>query len=75
MRTAFNVVMRIVSSLLGLLLVLMGSVWAMQGLNVGPQAILRGFMVNDLHWVFYGAIAVVLGVAQVVWTNTRQVSA
>jgi hypothetical protein len=75
MRNAFDIVMRVVSSLLGLLLVLMGSVWAMQGLNVGPQAILRGFMVSDLHWVFYGAIAIVVGVAQIVWSNTRQLKA
>jgi hypothetical protein len=71
-KSAFNAVMRIVSSLLGLLLVFMGAVWMMQGLNIGPSAILRGFMVSDLHWTFYGAILALVGVAQVVWSNTRQ---
>jgi hypothetical protein len=64
--------MRIVSSLLGLLLVAMGCVWMMQGLNVGPAAILQGFMVNDIHWTYYGAILALVGVAQIVWSNTRQ---
>ena len=72
MRRAFDIVMRVVSSLLGLLLILMGSVWMMQGLHVGPAAIMRGFMVSDWHWTLYGAILALVGVGQVVWTNTRQ---
>ena len=75
MRSAFNVVMRIVSSLLGIILIVMGSVWMMQGLNIGPRAILRGFMVNDIHWTIYGAILAACGVGQVVWSNTRQARA
>ena len=67
----FNVVMRIVSSLLGLLMLAMGSVWMMQGLGVGPAAIMQGFMVNDLHWTFYGAILALVGIGQVVWSNSR----
>jgi hypothetical protein len=73
MRTVFNVVWRIVSTLLGLLMIAMGSIWMMQGLNIGPRAILQGFMVNDPHWVIYGAILALFGVGQVVWSNTRQV--
>lgn len=72
MRKIFNVVMRIVSSLLGLLMVFMGSIWVMQGLNVGPRAILRGFMVSDIHWTIYGAVLVAFGLGQVVWSNSRQ---
>lgn len=72
MRRPFNVVMRIVSSLLGLLMIFMGSVWAMQGLGIGPSAILQGFMVGDLHWTVYGIILALLGVGQIVWSNTRQ---
>ena len=72
MRQAFNVVMRIVSSLLGLLMIFMGAVWMMQGLGVGPAAILQGFMVNDIRWTVYGAILALIGIAQIVWSNTRQ---
>ena len=72
MGPAFNVVMRIFSSLLGLLLVVMGLIWIGQGLHVGPAAIMRGFMVSNRQWALYGAILALLGVAQVVWSNTRQ---
>ena len=75
MRNAFNIVMRIFSSLLGLLVILMGSIWMMQGLHVGPKAIMRGFMVSDWHWTLYGAIFALFGVGQVIWSNTRQVKA
>ena len=72
MRSAFNVVMRIVSTLLGLLMIFMGAIWVMQGLNVGPRAILRGFMVSDVRWAIYCAILVIFGIGQVVWSNTRR---
>jgi hypothetical protein len=71
MRRTFDVIMRIVNSLLGAVMIAMGAIWMMQGLNVGPAAILRGFMVNDIHWTYYGAILAIVGVAQIVWTNSR----
>jgi len=69
MKRAFNLVMRIVSSLLGVLLVLMGGVWMLQGLNLAFRV---GFMVGDPKWTAYGALLAVVGVCQVVWSNTRQ---
>jgi len=72
MGTAFNVVMRIVSSLVGLLMIAMGCVWFMQGMNFGPESILQGFMVNDKRWAVYGLILALVGIGQVVWSNTRQ---
>lgn len=71
MRRAFDIIMRIVSSLIGLAMLAMGSIWIMQGLNVGPAAILQGFMVNDIRWTYYGAILALVGVAQVLWTHMR----
>src|SRR5271169_2647584 len=65
----FNIVMRIVSSLIGVAMILMGSVWMLQGLNLAFRV---GFMVGDYHWTIYGAILALIGVAQVVWSNTRQ---
>lgn len=67
----FDMIMRIVTTLVGLLMILMGCVWAMQGLGVGPDAIMQGFMVNDIHWTFYGAILAVVGVAEIVWSWMR----
>jgi len=75
MRRAFNAVMRVVSSLIGLLMVAMGSIWIMQGLGVGPSAILQGFMVNDIRWAFYGALLAVVGIAEIAWSNTRHTAA
>ena len=72
MRSLFNSVMRIVSSLLGLLMVALGGVWMMQGLGIGPSAIMRGFMVGDWHWTLYGSILALVGIGQVVWSNMRQ---
>jgi hypothetical protein len=64
----FNKVMRVVSSLIGVLMVMMGIVWMLQGLNLAFRV---GFMVGDFHWTIYGAILALVGVAQVVWSNTR----
>lgn len=71
MRRGFDIVMRIVTSLIGLLMILMGSVWMMQGLGVGPAAIMQGFMVNNIQWTFYGAILALVGVAEIVWSVSR----
>ena len=72
MRAAFNIVFRIVSTLLGLLMILMGLIWIGQGLHVGPAAIMRGFMVDNKIWVLWGLILAALGIGQVIWSNTRQ---
>jgi hypothetical protein len=64
----FNKVMRVVSSLIGVLMIMMGVVWMLQGLNLAFRV---GFMVGDYHWTIYGAILALVGVAQVVWSNTR----
>jgi hypothetical protein len=66
---AFNVIMRIVSSVIGVAMVLMGTVWMLQGLNLAFRV---GFMVGDPKWTLYGAILAAVGVAQVVWSNIRQ---
>jgi hypothetical protein len=69
-RNAFNIVMRIVSSLIGLAMTAAGVVWILQGLDLAFRV---GFMVGDRHWTLYGAILALFGIAQVIWSNTRQV--
>jgi hypothetical protein len=64
----FDITMRIVSSLIGLAMVMVGAVWILQGLNLAFRV---GFMVGDRHWTVYGAILALVGIAQVGWTNTR----
>lgn len=68
MRT-FNTVMRVVSSLIGLMMVAMGTVWILQGLNLAFRV---GFMVGQPRWVLFGAILALAGIAQIVWSNIRQ---
>ena len=70
MHKVFNVVMRVVSTLLGVLMVAMGVVWMLQGLDLAFRV---GFLVGDYHWTIYGAVLAVIGIAQAIWSNTRQV--
>ncbi len=71
----FNYVMRGISTILGLLMIVMGAIWILQGLNMAPAPVNRGFMIGDPQWTFYGVILAIIGVAQVVWSNTRQLRA
>jgi hypothetical protein len=68
MRSLFNVAFRIVSTLLGLLCVALGGIWILQGLNLAFKV---GFMVGDPKWTLFGVILALVGVGQVVWSNTR----
>ena len=61
MRKLFNVVMQGVSTLLGLLMVCLGGVWILQGLNV---AFLDSFMAGDPKWAVYGVILALLGIGE-----------
>jgi hypothetical protein len=70
MSRAFNTIMRVVSSLIGVAMIGMGTVWMLQGLNLAFRV---GFMVGDYHWTIYGALLAIVGIAQIIWTNTRQV--
>jgi len=65
----FNVTMRIISSLIGVAMILSGLVWILQGLNLAFRV---GFMVGDFRWTIYGALLALVGIAQVVWSNLRQ---
>jgi hypothetical protein len=71
MRRAFNLTMRFVSSLIGILLAIMGGIWILQGLNLAWGALSRSFMQGDQHWALYGAIVLAIGICQVIWSNTR----
>jgi len=50
--------MRIPMMIAGVLLVLMGGVWILQGINVLPGS----FMTGQTKWAVYGAAAVVVGI-------------
>jgi hypothetical protein len=70
MSKTFKTVMRVVSTLIGLLMIAMGGIWILQGLNI---AFLEGsFMAGAPQWAVYGAVLALVGIAQVIWSNTRQ---
>jgi hypothetical protein len=50
--------MRITLRIVGVLLVVIGCVWFLQGINVLPGS----FMTGQIRWAVYGGIAVVVGV-------------
>jgi hypothetical protein len=55
------------SGLVGLLLVVMGGIWILQGLNLAWGVLARSFMQNDRHWALYGVILVAAGLGLIVW--------
>jgi hypothetical protein len=65
----FSAVMQVVSTLLGVLMICLGGIWVLQGLNI---AFLDSFMAGDPRWAVYGAILALFGVGQVVWSVTRK---
>jgi len=68
MSELLNGVFRAVSSLLGLVMVLMGGIWILQGLNI---AFLDSFMADQIEWAVYGCLLALVGVGQIWWSNTR----
>jgi hypothetical protein len=60
--------MRIVLNIVGVLLVLIGSIWFLQGINVLPGS----FMSGQMRWAVRGGILVIAGVVGLVWANRKQ---
>jgi len=54
-----------VKRIAGIILVVAGMVWALQGLDVAfvPESAMTG----DLWWVIWGALAVVVGIGLLWW--------
>ncbi len=65
-----EVEMRILISIVGILLILAGAVWFLQGINVLPGS----FMTGQIQWAIYGAIAVIAGIGLLVFANRRGTS-
>ena len=64
MKTISNIVLSIV----GVLAILVGVVWFLQGINVLPGS----FMTGQPQWAVYGTIAVIIGVVLLVFANWRR---
>jgi hypothetical protein len=60
--------MKVILTVIGILLVIMGGIWFFQGINVLPGS----FMTGQVRWAIYGGIAVVLGIALIVLANRKK---
>jgi len=60
MKTLFYVV--------GGLLILGGSVWVLQGVNILPGS----FMTGQIQWAVNGGIAIVIGIGLILFGRTRK---
>ena len=63
-----KIVLTVVLSIIGVLCVLIGAVWILQGINVLPGS----FMTGQIQWAIYGAIAAILGIGLLVFANRRR---
>ncbi len=61
--------MRIVLNVLGVLCLLLGCVWILQGINILPGS----FMTGQTQWAIYGCLLIVVGVVALISANRRQV--
>ncbi len=52
---------------LGVLLVLAGAVWFLQGINILPGS----FMTGDPQWAINGGIAMIIGAGMFYWGNRK----
>jgi hypothetical protein len=59
--------MKIVLSSVGILLVLAGGIWFLQGINLLPGS----FMTGDLRWSLNGGLAIVIGAGLLWFANRR----
>ena len=70
MGKVFSIVMQVVSTLIGVLMICMGGIWVLQGLDIAFQA--GSFMAGDPQWAVWGAILALVGIGQVIWSVTRK---
>ena len=63
--------MRIALNIVGVVLVLVGSIWFLQGVNVLPGS----FMTGQIRWAVYGGIAVIAGMILLLRARRRRPSA
>ncbi len=59
--------MKIALNLIGLLLLVIGLIWVLQGANI----LLGSFMSGQTQWLVIGIVAVLAGVGMLAWANFR----
>ena len=61
--------MKIVATIVRILLILVGAVWYLQGINVIGGSVMTG----QSQWAVYGSITVVIGVALLLFANRKRI--
>ena len=59
--------MKIFLIFIGVLLILGGAVWFLQGINILPGS----FMTGQIRWAIYGGIAILAGSGLIVFASRR----
>jgi hypothetical protein len=57
--------MRIALNVGGVLCLLMGGIWFLQGINILPGS----FMTGQTKWAVYGGVLLAAGIGLLVWAN------
>ena len=60
--------MRIAGNSVGIILILIGSLWTAQGSNLMAGSAMSG----QTMWLWIGIVAAIVGVIALVWTNRRR---
>jgi hypothetical protein len=60
--------MRIIANILGVLLIAMGAIWILQGVNILPGS----FMTGQIVWAWRGAAAAAVGILLLILANRKR---
>ena len=61
--------MRITLNVAGVLCLLVGCIWFLQGINILPGS----FMTGQIKWAVYGGVLVIVGIVVLIVANRRRV--
>ena len=62
--------MKLILTIVGVVMVILGGIWFLQGIGVLPGS----FMTGQIRWAVYGAVLAIGGVALIIWTRRRPVA-
>lgn len=60
--------MRIFGSIVGVVLILLGGLWVLQGANIMAGSVMSG----QSQWLYIGIVVVIVGLVVLWWFNMRQ---
>jgi protein-S-isoprenylcysteine O-methyltransferase Ste14 len=59
--------MRILGNIVGIVCLLVGALWTLQGANVMAGSVMSG----QSQWLYIGIVLVIIGLVLLYWTNRR----